>query len=159
MRHMRNIAVTVVMGFAAFSGAHAAEKDVAASSTDAARAALAGQVKALYAAKDCPGLTNLFYTEGVDDTRKQALTATIAQLVCVDFDHPITVKFESADDAKTNTPGDFEGKASAYTLSPLGALVIDYGQGQPGTTRSMSFLYGEKDGTDYLITTKNADAK
>jgi hypothetical protein len=126
----------------------------------AERDALAQQVKKFHDAKNCDGILGLFYTEGVDSQRKEALTRTVKETLCANFGKKInSVAFQSIRPDKAGTPGDFEGRHSAYTLEPLGVLVVDYGMGKPRETRSLAYRYGVHDDKAYLVTTKNADAK
>ncbi len=121
---------------------------------------LAQQLKAFQTAKNCDGMIGLFYTNGVDDHRKEALSKTVKETLCANFDKKInSIAFQSIPPSKEGAPGDFESRHSVYTLDPVGAIVIDYGMGKPGETRSLAYRYGIHEKTAYLITTKNADKK
>jgi hypothetical protein len=121
---------------------------------------LSQQVRGFQTAKNCDGMIGLFYTQGVDDRRKSAFAKTIRETLCANFDKKInSIAFQSIRPSKAGPPGDFEGRHSAYTLDPVGVLVIDYSGDKPGETRSIAYRYGVHDNKAYLITTKNADAK
>ena len=136
----------------------AASASAVPASLPAAQQELQDKILAFQKGRDCDGMKSIFYNDSKDEARKKAFGKTIDDYLCSNFSKAIkSIAFQAVPAEKITQPGEFEGKKSVYTLQPLGAVVLDYGSGQSGETGSISFLYGEHDGKDYLITTKNAD--
>lgn len=144
------------LGFAASAGVL---EDVHSDAADM-RGELSRELKSFQQAHDCKGVLSLYYTDGMEADRKESFMQNVTDNYCSNFDQPITsVAFASLASADKSSPDDYKGRHSVYTLDPVGALVVDYGAGEPGKARSVSFRYGIHDHKAYLITTKNADAK
>lgn len=116
------------------------------------------KIRAAHAAKDCKAMIGLFYTQDIDLARKKLFTRTVRDYLCTNFPRKITsVAFQKIDQSQQKPPADFNGKRSAYTLTPEGVIVIAYGSAKKTGPKSLSFLYGLYEGHAWLITTRNAD--
>ncbi len=153
MYMVRKFGLALILCGAAIAAS--AEVSAPASTTE-----LSQRIKEYQTAKNCDGMIDLFYTEGVDSARKAVFSDTIRDYICGNFNRKIAaIAFQTVSPEKLKTPGTFGGKPSAYTLTPVGVVVIDYGNGKPAEAKSISFLYGQHDNKTYLITTKKADVK